>query len=55
MERLLKFLILLFVLGTFNFVQSARATTWDEPWHGDVMRNSDSFVKVKITGNTGPR
>ena len=28
MVKMLEFLILLFVLGTFNFVQSARATTW---------------------------
>ena len=48
--------LLLFALITcFMFGTNVQATTWDEPWHEDVMRNSDSFVKVKITGNMGPR
>lgn len=55
MKRLFKILTLLFMLGTFNLGQPAHATTWDEPWHEDVMRNSDSFVKVKVTGNVGSR
>ena len=45
---------LLFVLFLcFIVAQDVRATTWDEPWHDEVMRNSDSFVKVKITANEG--
>ena len=45
---------LLFVLFLcFIIAHDARATTWDEPWHDEVMRNSDSFVKVKITANEG--
>ena len=48
--------LLLFTLITcFMFATNAQATTWDEPWHEDVMRHSDSFVKVKISENTGPR
>src|SRR5262245_26664260 len=45
---------LLFILFVcFLISHDARATTWDEPWHDEVMRNSDSFVKVKITANQG--
>jgi|KBSSwiStaDraftv2_1062776.scaffolds.fasta_scaffold605979_2 hypothetical protein len=45
---------LLFVLFLcFIVAHDVRATTWDEPWHDEVMRNSDSFVKVKITANEG--
>ena len=29
------------------------AATWDEPWHDEVMRLSESFVKVKITASQG--
>jgi len=32
---------------------AARATTWNEPWHEEVMANSDSFVKVKIIAIRG--
>jgi hypothetical protein len=28
---------------------TVRATTWNEPWHEEVMGTSDSFVKVRIT------
>lgn len=39
---------LLFVLFiSIIIAHDARATTWDEPWHDEVMRNSESFVKVK--------
>src|SRR5262249_17137872 len=45
---------LLFVLFVcFIATQDVRATTWDEPWHDEVIRNSESFVKVKITANQG--
>ena len=44
-------LIILFVC--FIIAQPARATTWDEPWHDEVMRNSESFVKVKVIENQG--
>src|SRR5215813_13106342 len=27
---------------------TARATTWNEPWHEEVMQASDSFVKLRI-------
>jgi hypothetical protein len=27
---------------------SVQATTWNEPWHEEVMLASDSFVKVRI-------
>ena len=37
----------------FIIAHHARATTWDEPWHDEVMRNSESLVKVKITANQG--
>ena len=37
----------------FIITHNARATTWDEPWHDEVMRNSDSFVKVKIIAKQG--
>ena len=47
--------LFLTVVACFIFAHTAHATTWDEPWHEDVMRNSDSFVKVKITENTGSR
>lgn len=48
-------LLLFTLIACFIFSTAAQATTWDEPWHEDVMRNSDSFVKVKITENIGPR
>ena len=45
---------LLFILIVcFSIAHSARATTWDEPWHDEVMRNAESFVKVKVTENQG--
>jgi len=31
------------------FGGTALATTWDEPWHEEVMVSADSFVKVRIT------
>lgn len=31
------------------FAYPTKAATWDEPWHDEVMRISESFVKVKIT------
>ena len=48
-------LLLFTLIACFIFATNAQATTWDEPWHEDVMRNSDSFIKVKITENIGPR
>lgn len=33
--------------------QITRATTWNEPWQDEVIRLSDSFIKVKITENKG--
>jgi len=43
---------LLFILFVcFIVAHNANATTWDEPWHDEVMRNSDAFVKVKITAS----
>ena len=45
------FFFILFIC--FSIAHHARATTWDEPWHDEVMRNSESFVKVKITANQG--
>jgi len=45
---------LLFILFVcFIIAHPARATTWDEPWHDDVIRHSESFVKVKVTANQG--
>lgn len=45
---------LLFILFVcFIIAHPTRATTWDEPWHDEVMRNSESFVKVKVTENQG--
>ena len=45
---------LLFTLFVcFIIAHEAPATTWDEPWHDEVMRSSESFVKVKITANQG--
>ena len=45
---------LLFILFVcFIIAHHAWATTWDEPWHDEVMRNSESFVKVKITAIQG--
>lgn len=31
------------------FAGTVQATTWDEPWHEEVMAKADSFVKVRIT------
>ncbi len=33
--------------------QAAQATTWNEPWQDEVIRLSDSFIKVEITENKG--
>src|SRR5688572_9017629 len=48
-------LLLFTLIACFLLATNVQATTWDEPWHEDVMRNSDSFVKVKVTGNISPR
>ena len=48
-------LLIFSLIACFIFATDAHATTWDEPWHEDVMRHSDSFVKVKVTENIGPR
>jgi hypothetical protein len=44
---------LLFILFICFVAHPVRATTWDEPWHDEVMRNSESFVKVRVTANRG--
>ena len=44
---------LLFILFICVIAHPAPAATWDEPWHDEVMRISDSFVKVKITASQG--
>jgi len=31
-----------------SFCAPASATTWDEPWHEDVVRNAVSFVQVDV-------
>lgn len=46
--RSLFFTLLICVL----IAHPTNATTWDEPWHDEVMRVSESFVKVKITATT---
>lgn len=47
---------LLFILFVcISIAHSVRATTWNEPWHDEVMRHSESFVKVKVTENQGSR
>ncbi len=45
--------ILFALLVCFGITHDTRATTWDEPWHDEVIRGSDSFVKVKITADQG--
>lgn len=45
--------LLVILFFCFVIAHDARATTWDEPWHDEVMRGSESFVKVKITANEG--
>ncbi len=42
----LRLVILSFAL---LFAGTVGATTWNEPWHEQVMSISDSFIKVKIT------
>lgn len=49
--RSLLTILLLFLSATVT----ARATTWDEPWHENVLKNTDSFVKVRVVENQGPR
>ena len=46
--------ILIVLFLCFIIAHDVRATTWDEPWHDEVMRNSESFVKVKILASQGP-
>jgi hypothetical protein len=41
-----------FLLTLFIFI-SVKATTWNEPWHDEVIKSSDSFVKAKIRENKG--
>lgn len=43
------------IIACFIIVSTIKATTWDEPWHEEVMRNTDSFVKVTITQSLGSR
>jgi hypothetical protein len=31
---------------------TVRATTWNEPWHEEVVKHAESFVKVRITEAT---
>lgn len=38
---------------SFTTASSVMATTWDEPWHEEVLKNADTFVKVKVTQNNG--
>ena len=45
--------ILFALLVCLAITHHTRATTWDEPWHDEVIRGSDSFVKVKITADQG--
>ena len=30
-------------------------TTWNEPWHEEVVRDADVLVKVKVLANDGGR
>lgn len=39
-------LLFLTILFTVSFV---KATTWNEPWQEEVVKNADSFVKARIT------
>lgn len=48
-------LLLFSIFACLITAQTAQATTWDEPWQEEVTRNSDSFVKVKITESQGPK
>lgn len=34
---------------------TAYATTWDEPWHEEVVRQADSFVLAQVLQNDGER
>ncbi len=45
--------LLFALLVCFVFAHNVRATTWDEPWHDEVIRGSDSFLKLKITADQG--
>lgn len=42
-----KIKLLLFGLFIFTFTTS-KATTWDEPWQDEVIKQSDYFVLAKI-------
>lgn len=41
------------VLMALAIVTTVDALTWNEPWHEDVLKASDSFVKVKVLSNDG--
>ena len=41
-------LITFFCLLLFAGSRSALATTWDEPWHEQVVKNADYFVLAKV-------
>jgi len=40
--------ILIFSLILLKFSFSAFPTTWNEPWHDEVVKNADSFVLARI-------
>ena len=43
-------LLLIILLSTI--AASARATTWDEPWHETVVKDADAFIKATVTDSS---
>lgn len=44
-ENMRKILLIVSLIASWTFTH---ATTWDEPWHDEVVKNADSFVFAEI-------
>ena len=42
---------LVFITAFIFSFSIAKATTWDEPWHNEVVKKADYFVLAKVIGN----
>jgi len=44
-------LILVLLLLSMGGLRAARATTWDEPWHEQVVKGADSFMLARVVAS----
>ena len=41
--------LLMASLLCISLAEAAPGATWDEPWHEQVVRDSDTFIKARVT------